>query len=86
MKNEIVDKFKTKISVYLSNVMMNTAFSFGNVRRLDINGKILEILIDKDQDHSNINQMAFDYGIVLTHFVARKKRLETEFLEITSKA
>jgi hypothetical protein len=46
----------------------------------------LEILIDKDQDHSNINQMAFDYGIVLTHFVARKKRLETEFLEITSKA
>ncbi len=56
------------------------------VKRLDINGKILEILIDKDQDHSNINQMAFDYGIVLTHFVARKKRLETEFLEITSKA
>lgn len=56
------------------------------VKRLDINGKILEILIDKDQDHSNINQMAFDNGIVLTHFVARKKRLETEFLEITSKA
>lgn len=56
------------------------------VKRLDIKGKILEILIDKDQDHSNINQMAFDNGIVLTHFVARKKRLETEFLEITSKA
>ena len=56
------------------------------VKRLDLNGKILEILIDKDQNYSNINQMAFDFGIVLNHFVARKKRLETEFLEITSKA
>lgn len=56
------------------------------VKRLDLNGKIIEILIDKDEDHSVINQMAFDHGLLLTHFVARKKRLETEFLEITSKA
>ena len=56
------------------------------VKRLDLNGKIIEILIDKDEDHSVINQMAFDQGLLLTHFVARKKRLETEFLEITSKA
>jgi ABC-type multidrug transport system ATPase subunit len=55
------------------------------VKRLDLNGKIIEILIDKDEDHSVINQMAFDHGLLLTHFVARKKRLETEFLEITSK-
>jgi ABC-type multidrug transport system ATPase subunit len=56
------------------------------VKRLDLNGKIIEILIDKEEDHSVINQMAFDHGLLLTHFVARKKRLETEFLEITSKA
>lgn len=46
MKNEIVDKFKAKISVYLSNVMMNTAFAFGNVRRLDINGKYIYLWQD----------------------------------------
>lgn len=56
------------------------------VKRLDLNGKFFEILIGKDEDHSIINKMAFENGILLTHFVARKKRLETEFLEITSKA
>jgi hypothetical protein len=28
--------------------------------------------------------MAFDRGILLNHFAARRQKLETEFLEITS--
>jgi ABC-type multidrug transport system ATPase subunit len=56
------------------------------VKRLEEKGKTIEIGIDQYIDHSDINRMAFEQGILLTHFVARKKRLETEFLEITSKA
>lgn len=46
--------------------------------------KYIEIRIDQHADHKHINQWAFEKGIILTHFVAKKKRLETEFLEITS--
>lgn len=56
------------------------------VKRLEQKGKTIEIGIDQYIDHADINRMAFEQGILLTHFVARKKRLETEFLEITSKA
>ncbi len=56
------------------------------VKRMTINGRIIEIGIDQHADHSIINQLAFEQGILLTHFVARKKKLETEFLEITSRA
>lgn len=55
-------------------------------KRLENKGKTIEIGIDQNADHSLLNRMAFEQGILLTHFVARKKRLETEFLEITSKA
>ncbi len=56
------------------------------LKRLDLNSKFFEIGIDQHTDHSIINKQAFENGILLTHFVARKKRLETEFLEITAKA
>ena len=56
------------------------------LKRFDQNGKFFEIGIDQNADHSIINKKAFENGILLTHFVARKKRLETEFLEITAKA
>ncbi|MBK8625419.1 MAG: ATP-binding cassette domain-containing protein [Saprospiraceae bacterium] len=56
------------------------------VKHLNMTGKTFEIGIDPTTDHSIINRMAFEKGILLTHFVARKKKLETEFLEITAKA
>ncbi len=55
------------------------------VKRLHVLDKWIEIGIDKSIDHSMINKLAFENGINLTHIVARKKKLETEFLEITSK-
>ncbi len=55
------------------------------VKRLHVIDKWIEIGIDESLDHSIINKLAFEQGINLTHIVARKKKLETEFLEITSK-
>ncbi|MBK7634898.1 MAG: ATP-binding cassette domain-containing protein [Saprospiraceae bacterium] len=68
---ELAANDMTKLKTFLADLPF--------VKRLDLNGKIIEILIDKDEDHSVINQMAFDQGLLVTQFVARKKRLETEF-------
>jgi len=78
------------ITVELAAADMNKLKAFlgtlSIVKRLEQKGKTIEIGIDQYIDHADINRMAFEQGILLTHFVARKKRLETEFLEITSKA
>lgn len=55
------------------------------VKHMQMTGKTIEIGIDQHADHTVINKLAFEKGILLTHLVARKKKLETEFLEITSK-
>ncbi len=55
------------------------------IKSLNVVNHIIEVTMDADVDHSIINKMAQEKGILLTHFLARKKRLETEFLEITSK-
>lgn len=34
---------------------------------------------------TDLSQLAFDKGIILTHLIERKKRLEEEFLQITSR-
>ncbi|MBK9256897.1 MAG: ATP-binding cassette domain-containing protein [Saprospiraceae bacterium] len=55
------------------------------VKSLNEKAKWLEISVDSHFDFSVINKLAFEHGIILSHFVARKRKLEAEFLEITSK-
>jgi len=47
-------------------------------------GKLI-LYVDSEFSTSEINQMAHNNGITLTHLVAKAKSLESEFLEITSK-
>jgi ABC-2 type transport system ATP-binding protein len=54
-------------------------------KNLDFNGRYIEIIVDKETDIAAINRAAHDQGIVLSHLNAKKKRLETEFLEIIGK-
>ena len=56
------------------------------VRKLEYKDKIIEASLSHDADYSEVNKLAFENGMVLTHMVARKRKLETEFLEITAKA
>ena len=54
------------------------------VDKAEIKGHLIFIQV-KDSFHSgHINQLAFQKGITLTHLIERKKKLEEEFLEITS--
>ncbi len=56
------------------------------VKKMEIRDRIIEASLAQDADYSQINRLAFEKGLVLTHLVARKRKLETEFLEITAKA
>lgn len=56
------------------------------VRKIEMKDKFIEATLPHDADFSMVNRMAFDKGMLLTHLVARKRKLETEFLEITAKA
>jgi ABC-2 type transport system ATP-binding protein len=47
-------------------------------------GKLI-LFVDSEFSTAEINQMAHNNGITLTHLVAKAKSLESEFLEITSK-
>jgi len=43
----------------------------------------MEVQMENSHSVGEINKLAFDKGLILTHLVARKQRLEEEFLEIT---
>ena len=46
-------------------------------------GDKLEAQMDPTHSVAEVNKLAFEKGITLTHLVSRKQRLEEEFLEIT---
>ena len=48
-----------------------------------IHKNYIECLIDPTSTAAQINKLAFDKGIVLSHLVLKKQRLEQEFLAIT---
>jgi ABC-2 type transport system ATP-binding protein len=43
----------------------------------------LHLSVSKDFNPAELNRLAFEKGIILTHLVKRQKSLEAEFLEIT---
>lgn len=44
---------------------------------------VLECSVDKSKSGKDLNILAFEAGLALTHLVTRKRRLEEEFLQIT---
>lgn len=53
------------------------------IKDLRVDKGMLQGTMDPAHSISEINRMAFDHDITLTHMVARKQRLEEEFLQIT---
>lgn len=49
----------------------------------DMNGRFT-LMVDEKLTAAELNRMAFEKGVVLTHLVLKQKSLESEFLEITN--
>jgi ABC-2 type transport system ATP-binding protein len=63
----------------LRNVLQESSF----VKKIYDHKDFLECAVDQSLDTATLSQHLHDKGVILTHLVSRKKRLEEEFLEIT---
>lgn len=66
-----------------NNTLQDFLGSVEWIKQPKVVGDKIEAQMDKEHSIAEVNSMAFQKGIVLTHLVARKQRLEEEFLEIT---
>ncbi len=57
--------------------------SFPQINNIRDTGRFLELSVSKDFNTGELNAMAFQKGVTLTHLVKRQRSLEAEFLEIT---
>ncbi len=57
--------------------------SIESIRNINKNEHWLELSVHKNFNTGEINRLAFEKGIVLTHLAKRQRSLEAQFLEIT---
>lgn len=79
LSNDITVEINSEDTESLSS-FLETYAGATNVQRKNGN---LEFTLSEDIPVSQLSQELFKKGLVLTHLVARKRRLEEEFLEIT---
>jgi ABC-2 type transport system ATP-binding protein len=53
------------------------------VTKMEEKNRLLSLLVKEDTSAAQLNKLAFDNGLTLTHLALRPKSLESEFLEIT---
>ncbi|MCF8245072.1 MAG: ATP-binding cassette domain-containing protein [Saprospiraceae bacterium] len=66
--------------VRLREVLAN----FPGVNSISEKGKLLQLQVDQALSVTELNKLAFDKGLIVSHLVMKPKSLESEFLEITS--
>jgi len=77
------DDVTIEISSENQEVLKTFLNSYPGARDIKMTNGHYEFILAEDLSVQSLSQDLFKKGIVLTHLVARKKRLEDEFLEIT---
>ena len=54
----------------------------GITQSVNIQGNELSLVLKKEYTARDVNELAFQKGIVLSHLETRKKSLESQFLEL----
>lgn len=57
---------------------------FPGVNHISEKGKFLQLQVDPTLTAAQLNKIAFEKGLIVSHLVMKPKSLETEFLEITA--
>ncbi len=79
INNEVKTEVSSNQNVLLKSILSQTSW-VKNIE--DLNG-IFQVILDDGKTASDLNQLAFQQGIMLNHLVSKNRSLETEFLEIT---
>ena len=53
------------------------------VKRIEADNGRFIVILEEGKTAADLNQRAFQEGLMLNHLVSKKRSLETEFLEIT---
>lgn len=53
------------------------------VQQINVGEGMFEVILEEGKTAADLNQLAFEKGITLSHLISKKRSLETEFLEIT---
>ncbi len=58
--------------------------NFPGVNSISEKGKLLQLQVSQELSAVELNKLAFDKGMIISHLVMKPKSLESEFLEITA--
>ena len=77
------DDIVIEISAEDDQALMGFLKSYPWVKKISKKSKFFECTIEKSHNGVELNQLAFQHNITLSHLVMRQKNLEEEFLQIT---
>ena len=74
-----------EIAAQNNEILMGVLSEASFISSIETKPNFLIIQVKEGYSAYDVNQLAIQKGIVLTHLNERKRRLEEEFLQITSK-
>ncbi|MEM6963904.1 MAG: ATP-binding cassette domain-containing protein [Bacteroidota bacterium] len=81
----ISDDVQVEIAAEQLDQLKNLLRTHHHINQIEAQDEKLILFVDPEFSTAEINLLAHNNGITLTHLVAKAKSLESEFLEITSK-
>jgi ABC-2 type transport system ATP-binding protein len=80
----ISDDATVEVAASDMSALQDAIKTIETVRKVGETDQYIELSVPVDFNAGELNRLAFQKGIVLTHLVKRQRSLESEFLEITS--
>lgn len=79
----ITDDATIEVGASDMTALQNAIQTIDTIKKVDETDQYIELSVPVDFNPGELNRLAFQKGIVLTHLVKRQRSLESEFLEIT---
>ncbi|MBN1791093.1 MAG: ATP-binding cassette domain-containing protein [Bacteroidales bacterium] len=76
------DELQLEISSDKNSELFTLLKTFPDIKKVEISGEMLVITLPGSYAISDLSRFVFENGFVITHLVAMKKSLESQFLEI----
>lgn len=76
------DELQLEISSDRNSELFTLLKAFPDIKKVEMSGEMFLITLPGNYAISNLSRFIFEHGIAITHLVAMKKSLESQFLEI----
>lgn len=76
------DELHLEIAADKNSELLTLLKSFPDIKKVEISGEMFVITLPGNYAISDLSRFVFEHGFAITHLVAMKKSLESQFLEI----